>query len=77
MFHAAMVPVAHVTPLRTGDVSYILRRFELEPFLSSVQKYQITDLVLVPPVAVAVIKHPHIQNYSSNPSRLQILARGR
>ena len=63
LFHAAMVPVAHVTPLRTGDHSYILRRFELEPMLSSLQKYQITDLALVPPVAVAVIKYPHIHKY--------------
>ncbi len=63
-FHAAMVPVAHITPLRAGHVTYILRRFELEPFLSALQNFQPTELVFVPPVAVAVLKYPNLHNYS-------------
>ena len=59
-----MVPVAHITPLRSGDASYILRRFEMDPFLASIQKYQLTEMVLVPPVAVAVLKHPTLNKYS-------------
>ena len=64
MFHAAMVPIAHVTPLRTGDITYVLRRFEMEPLLTSIQKYQTNELTLVPPVAVAVLKYPQIKDYS-------------
>ncbi|CZS94648.1 related to 4-coumarate--CoA ligase [Rhynchosporium graminicola] len=55
MFHAACVPVAHTTPLRAGQVSVIMRRFELEPFLVNIDKFQITDIALVPPIVIAVI----------------------
>ena len=58
-----MVPAAHIAPLRAGDASYILRRFEMEPFLSSIEKYQLTEMVLVPPVAVAVLKYPRLGKY--------------
>ncbi|EXJ60903.1 hypothetical protein A1O7_05056 [Cladophialophora yegresii CBS 114405] len=64
LFHAAMVPSAHVAPLRSGHTSYILRRFELEPLLSSIDKYKLTEMILVPPVAVAVLKHPSLHKYS-------------
>jgi acyl-CoA synthetase (AMP-forming)/AMP-acid ligase II len=64
MFHAAMVLMARITPLRAGDLTYILPRFELEPFLTAVHHHQITDIVFVPSVVVAVIKYPQIQNYS-------------
>ncbi|KAL2065067.1 hypothetical protein VTL71DRAFT_4207 [Oculimacula yallundae] len=55
MFHAACVPVAHTTPLRSGQISYIMRRFELEPLLANIQNYQITDIGLVPPIIIAII----------------------
>ena len=64
MFHAATVPMSHVGPLRTGDTHYILRRFELESLLKSIDVHHITDVMLVPPVVVAMIKHPHIKRYS-------------
>ena len=34
MFHVSTVPAVHAGPLRSGDVSYIMRRFELEAFLA-------------------------------------------
>ena len=64
MFHAAMVPLTHVSPLRADYVTFVMRRFEIEPFLSSIQKYRITELIFVPPVALATIKFPLIRNYS-------------
>lgn len=64
MFHAATVPVAHTTPLRGGHQTYVMRRFELEPYLASVQKYQITDMALVPPLAIAIIMSPLNKKYS-------------
>jgi acyl-coenzyme A synthetase/AMP-(fatty) acid ligase len=59
-----MVPVAHTTPLRAGHATYILRRFELEPLLSAIDKFHPTELVLVPPVAVAILKYPNLHKYS-------------
>ncbi|OAL20333.1 hypothetical protein AYO22_09045 [Fonsecaea multimorphosa] len=76
LFHAAMVPVAHVTPLRSGDSSYILRRFEMEPFLTSIQKYQLTEMVFVPPVAVAVLKYPSLHNYSLKSIKVVVCGAG-
>ncbi|EXJ84908.1 hypothetical protein A1O3_05583 [Capronia epimyces CBS 606.96] len=64
MFHAATVPVCHTTPLRSGDETYVLRRFELEPVLASIQRYRITDLAVVPPVVVAMLKFPGREKYS-------------
>lgn len=64
MFHAATAPVACVTPLRSGNVTYILRRFELEPFLKYIEKYQVTELPMVPPVCIGIIMSPLSKKYS-------------
>jgi acyl-CoA synthetase (AMP-forming)/AMP-acid ligase II len=64
MFHAAAVPISHVAPLRSGQVSYTMRRFELEPFLGNIEKFQITDVGIVPPIAVMMIMSPVTKKYS-------------
>ncbi|KAH8650009.1 AMP-binding enzyme [Xylariales sp. PMI_506] len=64
MFHAAVAPRCHTSSLKNGESNYIMRRFELEPFLSNIQKYQITDAIMVPPIAVAVCMSPVTKNYS-------------
>ena len=64
MFHAASAPVAHYAPLRSGEPTYILRKFELEPFLAAMQKYEITEGAFVPPIVIAVIMSPITKNYS-------------
>ncbi|KAK5198122.1 hypothetical protein LTS13_000999 [Exophiala xenobiotica] len=74
LFHAAMVPTAHITPLRAGHATYILRRFELQPVCASIPKYQLTELVLVPPVAVAMLKYPALHEY--NLSTLKVIMCG-
>ncbi|RAL63247.1 hypothetical protein DID88_004325 [Monilinia fructigena] len=55
MFHAACAPVAHTSALKGGQVSVIMRRFELGPFLSHVKAYKINELALVPPIVIAII----------------------
>jgi acyl-CoA synthetase (AMP-forming)/AMP-acid ligase II len=72
MFHAAIVPAAHTTPLRSGHISYVMRRFELEPYLQSIQEYQITELLLVPPLVIALIMSPMTKQYSLESVRLVI-----
>ncbi|KAF2101590.1 amp dependent CoA ligase [Rhizodiscina lignyota] len=64
MFHAAVGPAVHTSALRAGQQNYIMRRFDLEGFLSAVEKYQITDLVCVPPIVIAVIMSPLRHKYS-------------
>jgi 4-coumarate--CoA ligase len=54
MFHAAAAPVAHTTPLRSGEKSYVLPRFELEKWFWAHERYGITDVATVPPVSVVI-----------------------
>lgn len=35
-----------------------MRRFDLEEFLVTMEKYQITDLTMVPPIAIAILMSP-------------------
>lgn len=64
MYHAAMVPLTHVSPLRSYFPTYIMRRFELEPFLYNISTYKISEIIVVPPVALAIIKSPATAKYS-------------
>lgn len=59
-----MVPLTHVSPLRAEFVTYIMRRFELVPLLSCIDRYKVTDLIFVPAVVLAVIKYPEVRKYS-------------
>lgn len=45
-----------------GAAGYIMRNFNLETLLSSVEKYRITHIPLVPPVLVGLAKHPMVRN---------------
>lgn len=64
MFHVATVPLVHASPIRSGNTAYIMRRFELEPFLASIEKYQINALGIVPPLVIAIIMSPLRHKYS-------------
>ncbi|KAF2200694.1 amp dependent CoA ligase [Delitschia confertaspora ATCC 74209] len=64
LFHAASTPVGVITPFRAGQAAYIMRRFELEPFLAAIERYKITELGIVPPIAVAIIMSPISKKYS-------------
>lgn len=64
MFHAATVPVSHTTPLRTGEKAYVMPRFEPETWFKCIEKYGITDIAVVPPIAVMAINSPLKDKYS-------------
>jgi 4-coumarate--CoA ligase len=64
MFHAAAVPSTHFTHLRAGDVGLVMRRFDLEAFLNTIEKFNVTDCVMVPPMVVAVVMSPLTRKYS-------------
>jgi len=56
--------VAHTTPLRSGNISVVMRRFELESFLRNIEKHQINEVGVVPPIAIAIIMSPLSKKYS-------------
>jgi acyl-CoA synthetase (AMP-forming)/AMP-acid ligase II len=58
MFHAAAAPSTHFGTIKSGTVNYIMRRFDLKEYLEASAKYQVTDMVLVPPLIVAFVMSP-------------------
>lgn len=59
VFHAAAAPTTHIGALRGGYPTFIMRRFDLNNFLITTEKYDITDAILVPPIAVAILMNPY------------------
>ena len=55
---------AHTSILRGGQVALVMRRFELEPFLANIEKYEINEVGLVPPIAIAIIMSGLGKKYS-------------
>jgi 4-coumarate--CoA ligase len=64
MFHVSNVPRAHTSPLRSGMKIYIMRRFELEPWMRNVERFQITETGMVPPMVIQIINSGLTKKYS-------------
>ncbi|KAJ4287275.1 hypothetical protein N0V90_012673 [Kalmusia sp. IMI 367209] len=64
LFHVSNVPRAHTSPLRSGTKTYIMRRFELESWLQNMERFQITELNMVPPMVIQIINSPLTKKYS-------------
>lgn len=63
MFHIGVLPVAICTTPKAGHVGVVMRRFELANFLSTIEKFQINELALVPPMVVATVMSPITKDY--------------
>lgn len=59
-----MVPLGHITPLKGGQISYVMRRFQLEDFLKHTEQYQITEIFVVPPIIVSILQSSLLTKYS-------------
>ncbi|KAF2642995.1 putative AMP-binding enzyme [Massarina eburnea CBS 473.64] len=55
MFHASTAPNTHVSPLRAGTTQVIMKRFDLATFFTHVEKFAVTDLILVPPIVATIV----------------------
>lgn len=58
------VAAAHTSVLKAGHPAIVMRRFELEPFLASISKFEINEVILVPPMVIAIIMSGLGGNYS-------------
>ena len=56
--------------LRRGMTSVTMPRFELEAFLSLIEQHRITILNLVPPIALALARHPAVAVHDLSSLRL-------
>jgi acyl-CoA synthetase (AMP-forming)/AMP-acid ligase II len=63
LFHIYGLVVVLNMGLYTGATVVTLPRFELEAFLKAIQDYDVTLAHIVPPIVLALSKHPVVDNY--------------
>jgi acyl-CoA synthetase (AMP-forming)/AMP-acid ligase II len=63
-FHIYGMVVVMNFGLMRGATVVTLPRFELEPFLKALQDWPIAVAHIVPPIAVALAKHPAVEHYN-------------
>lgn len=54
-FHAFAAPVVHISPLKFGHTTYIMRRFDLNMFMRYLDRYEITETAVVPPMIATLV----------------------
>jgi len=62
-FHATGFCVVANGTLLAGGTVVTMPRFEIEAFLGLIQQHRITAMVLVPPLVLALAKHPSVERY--------------
>jgi acyl-CoA synthetase (AMP-forming)/AMP-acid ligase II len=62
-FHIYGMTVIMNLGLQCGATIVTMPRFELEPYLTLVQKYGVTYAHVVPPIVLALAKHPAVEQY--------------
>lgn len=63
MYHAYGQTHHCVSMVLKGIPVYLMRKFDFVKMLEYVQKYRITSLTLVPPIAVALTKRPEVKKF--------------
>lgn len=61
IFHAAAVPSTLVSALKRPILTYMIRRFDMEQCLINIEKFNITDMIMAPPMTIAIIMSPFSQ----------------
>lgn len=64
LFHIYGLVVVLNMGLYTGSTIVTMPRFELESFLKAAQDYEVSLAHLVPPIVLALSKHPVVDNYN-------------
>jgi acyl-CoA synthetase (AMP-forming)/AMP-acid ligase II len=62
-FHAYGLVVVLGVALRVGATLITIPRFELEDFLRTLERYRVTRAHLVPPIVLALAKHPMVDRF--------------
>lgn len=53
-FHAFTLPLVHALPLRNGQPTYIMARHRTREFIDYIERYQITETAIVPPIVQSI-----------------------
>ena len=73
-FHAIGFNIILPCSLAAGATVVTLQRFDLAAFLQAIQEYPATVAIVVPPVALALARHPLVESYDL--SSLRVLGVG-
>ena len=73
-FHIYGMTVIMSSVLNNGGTVVTMPRFDLEGFLSLMQDYGITQTFLVPPIILALAKHPMVDDYDL--SKIRVITSG-
>ena len=63
MYHAMAQNLFIATALLREVPVYIMARFDFLQMLECIQRFRISDLIVVPPVAIAMTKHPAVKKF--------------
>jgi acyl-CoA synthetase (AMP-forming)/AMP-acid ligase II len=69
-FHIYGMVVIQLYVLAMGATLITLPKFDLEEFLGTLQKYKVTVAPLVPPIVLALAKHPVVDKYNLKTLRM-------
>ena len=75
VFHAFAAQLSLVLPLRDGIPTYFMTKFKLPDFVDVVQKFQITDVAIVPPILTSLL-HLDTSGHSTISSLRYVLCAG-
>ncbi|CAI7632954.1 unnamed protein product [Penicillium bialowiezense] len=63
MYHAMAQNIFIAAALHRATPVYIMPKFDFVKMLEYTQRFRITDLILVPPVVIALAKHPAVKKF--------------
>lgn len=63
MYHAMAQNIFIAAALYRATPVYIMPKFDFVKMLEYTQRFRITDFILVPPVVIALAKHPAVKQY--------------
>ena len=63
LFHAVGFSVVANSALQAGATVVTMPRFDVETFLATIQEHAITTMVVVPPIVLALARHPAVERY--------------
>jgi len=76
MYHALGLGYYIFFAPKWGLKTYLMERYNLPDMLDHIQRFKITELVLVPPILVAMAKHPSVRDGTCDISSVQKVLAG-
>ncbi|KAL4900930.1 hypothetical protein BDW74DRAFT_160825 [Aspergillus multicolor] len=76
MYHAMAQNIFIAAALNRGVPVYVMPKFDFMKMLEYTEKFRITDFILVPPVVVALAKHPAVRSGKYDLSSVEEIGSG-